>query len=125
MWASEYSPWKGTRKAPIGGLPYLPLEWGHIVPGVGSRIIALHGTQVIVVVTASHSVDVLAHDTHTQICVFLLQGLDLEPAIVPRVIPLEEMRTVQLAFQAYTFYAPLNTHTSLLQSGPNTLHPDS
>lgn len=76
-----------TGKAPVGGLPYLPLEWGHIVPGVGGRIIAFHSIQVIVVVTACHGVDVLAHDTHTQICVLLLQGLDLEPAVVPRVIP--------------------------------------
>lgn len=78
----------------MGGLPYLLLEWGHIVPGVGGGVVALHSTQVIVVVTACHSVDVLAHYTHTQVCMFLLQGLDLEPAVVPWVIPLEDIRTV-------------------------------
>lgn len=71
------------------GLLYLPLEWGHIGPGVGGRVIALHSIQVSVVVTARHCVDVPAHDTHTQVGVLLLQGLDLEPAVVPRVIPFE------------------------------------
>lgn len=79
---------------PIGRLPYLPLEWSYIVPGVGGRVIALHSIQVIVVVSASHSIDVLAHDTHTQVCMLLLQGLDLEPAVVPWVIPSEDIQTV-------------------------------
>lgn len=69
------------------GLPYLPLEWGHIGPGVGGGVVALHSTQVIMVVAASHCVDVLPHDTHAEVSVLLLQGLDLEPAVVPRVIP--------------------------------------
>lgn len=85
---------EGIGKAPVVGLPYLLLEWGHIFPGVGGRVIALHSTQVIVVVTACHSVDVLPHYTHAQVCMFLLQGLDLEPAIVSWVIPLEDIRTV-------------------------------
>lgn len=76
------------------GPPYLLLERGDIVPGVRGGVIALHSTQVIVVVAAGHSVDVLAHYTHTQVCMFLLQGLDLEPAIVSWVIPLEDIRTV-------------------------------
>lgn len=80
---------------PSRRLPYLPLQWGHVVPGVGGRVIALHSTQVIVVVTAGHSIDVLAYDTHTQVCMFLLQRLDLEPAVVPRVIPLKDIRTVR------------------------------
>lgn len=42
------------------------------------------------VVTAGHRVNVPAHDTYTQVGVLLLQGLDLEPAVVPWVIPLEE-----------------------------------
>lgn len=71
------------------GLPYLPLEWGHVGPRVGGGVVALHSIQVIVVVTARHRVDVPAHDTHTQVGVLLLQGLDLKPAVVPRVIPFE------------------------------------
>lgn len=76
------------------GLLYLPLERGHIGPGVCGRVIALHSIQVIVVVTASHSVDVPAHNTYTQVGMLLLQGLDLEPAVVPWVVPLRDMRTV-------------------------------
>lgn len=71
------------------GLPYLPLEWGHVGPRVGGGVVALHSIQVIVVVTARHRVDVPAHDTHTQVGVLLLQGLDLKPAVVPWVIPFE------------------------------------
>lgn len=85
---------EGIGKAPVVGLPYLLLEGGHIFPGVGGRVIALHSIQVVVVVTACHSVDVLSHYTHAQVCMFLLQGLDLEPAIVSWVIPLEDIRTV-------------------------------
>lgn len=72
------------------GLPYLPPERGHVGPGVGGGVIALHSIQVVMVVTAGHRVNVPAHDTYTQVGVLLLQGLDLEPAVVPWVIPLEE-----------------------------------
>ena len=39
------------------------------------------------VVAARHRVNVAAHDAHAQVRVLLLQRLDLEPAVVPRVVP--------------------------------------
>ena len=33
----------------LGGLPYLPLERGHVGPGVGGGVVALHGGQIVVV----------------------------------------------------------------------------
>ena len=71
------------------GLPYLPLERSHVSPGVGGGIITLHSIQIVMVVATRHRIDVPAHNTHTQVGVFLLQGLDLEPAVVPWVIPFE------------------------------------
>lgn len=89
LWLTRYTPERkaGGKRPLLEGLIYLPLERGHIGPGVGGRVIALHSIQVIVVVTARHRVDVPAHDTHTQVGVLLLQRLGLEPAVVPRVVP--------------------------------------
>ena len=41
------------------------------------------------VVSARHRVNVAAHHAHAQVRVLLLQRLDLEPAVVPRVVPRE------------------------------------
>lgn len=78
--SSTPAPWEGT-------LTYLPLERSHIGPGVGGGVVAFHSAQVVVVVAARHGVDVPTHHTHAQVRVLLLQGLDLEPAVVPRVVP--------------------------------------
>lgn len=80
---------RGWRRPLLDGLSYLPLERGHIGPGVGGGVVAFHSIQVIVIVTACHCINVLAHNTHTQVSMLLLQGLDLEPSVVPWVIPFE------------------------------------
>ena len=53
----------------------------------GLSILPLHGSQIVVVVAARHRINVAAHDAHAQVRVLLLQRLDLEPAVVPRVVP--------------------------------------
>lgn len=68
-------------------IPYLLLQRCHIFPSVGFGVIPLHFPQVLVVISPCHSIDIVVHNTNTEVSVLLLQGLDLEPLVVPWVIP--------------------------------------